>query len=207
MNKTTNKPYNLLHITSKENANNILNNGFNISVHDLQKRQNQWLGDGVYFWDGNDDNITDFGKKMLKNKFKKSDMVELYGYIEIDNDKHINLEKEEDRDFFCDFIKKINPEKAEEMITIIRTLRGEVNANPTELAKVGKFLGKNINTFLKTMNKQGCEIDMVSCYFFHGSNKIENIFGRREKNRRQFCIKNLNLLNSNIEKFKIYNDN
>ena len=207
MNKTKNKPYNLLHITSKENAKKILNDGFIPSVHNLKKNQNQWLGDGVYFWDGNDDNITDFGKRMLKNKFPKSNMVELYGSIEIDNNKHVNLEKEEDRDFFCDFIKKINPKKAEEMITVIRTLRGEVNANPAELAKVGKFLGKNINTFLKAMNKQGYEIDMVSCYFFHGSNKVENIFGRREKNRRQFCIKNINLLNNNIDKFKIYNNN
>lgn len=207
MNKTKNKPYNLLHITSRENAKKILSNGFISSIHNLKKGQNQWLGNGVYFWDGNDDNITDFGKKMLQNKFKKENMVELYGSIEIENDKHINLEKEEDRNLFCDFIKKINPEQAEEMITTIRTLRGEVDANRAELARIGKFLGKNVNTFIKAMNKNGYEIDMVSCYFFHGSNKLENIFGRREKNRRQFCIKNLNLLNSNIERFKIYNDN
>lgn len=207
MNKTTKKPYNLLHITSKENANNILSNGFIASVHDLRKKQNQWLGDGVYFWDGNDDNITNFGKNMLKNKFEKSNMVELYGSLEVENDKHINLEKSDDRNLFFGLIRNINPEQAEEMITMIRALRGEVNARPDQLAEIGKFLGKNINLFIKAMNKKGRKIDMVSCYFFHGTSRFENLFGRREKNRRQFCIKNLNLLNSNIERFKIYNDN
>ena len=206
MNKLNNKPYNLLHITSKCNAEKILKNGFISSIHDIKKQQNQWLGDGVYFWDGNDDNIADFGKKMLKNKFKKKDMVELYGLIEIEKDRHINLEEKDDNELFCDFIKKISPEKADDMLTLIRALHGEENANPAELAKIGKLLGKNINFFVKAMNKNGYEIDMVSCYFYHGSSKIENLFGRREKNRRQFCIKNMNLLNDNIEQFKIYNN-
>lgn len=206
MNKTNNKPYNLLHITSKENAKKILKEGFISSIHDIKNNQNQWLGDGVYFWDGNDDNIVDFGKKMLKNKFKKKDMTEIYGLIEIEKDKHINLEEKENREFFCDFMKEINPKKADNILTLIRALRGEKNANPAELAKIGKLLGENVNSFIKAMNKNGYEIDLVSCYFYHGSNKIENFFGRREKNRRQFCIKNLNLLNSNIEQFKIYNN-
>lgn len=207
MNISTNKPYNLLHITSKENAIKILKEGFISSIHDLKNKKNQWLGDGVYFWDGNDDNIVEFGKNMLKNKFKKEDMVELYGFVDIDNDKHINLEEKEDRELFCEFIKKINPQKADEILKLIRTLRGEINVNSKELARIGKFLGQNINAFLKIMNENGYEIDMVSCYFYHGSNKFSNLFGRNEKNRRQFCIKKINLLNSNIESFKMYNSN
>ena len=203
MNKINKKPYNLLHITSRENSKKILENGFVTSIHNLEKCKNQWLGDGVYFWDGNDDNIVEFGKTMLKNKFKTEDMVELYGVLEIERDKHVNLEEKEAMQSFCSFVKKINPTKAEQMLELISLLKRKFKVNPKKLAEVGKFLGTMINLYIEVLEKNGCSVDMVSCYFFHGKDNLK-IFGRKEKSRRQYCIKNIEMLNNNIMNFKVY---
>ena len=202
MNNKKNKPYNLLHITSKLNAKSILKEGFKISKHNPDKNQNQWLGDGVYFWDGNDDGIEEFGKEVLSNKFLKRSMICLYGTIQIDKNNHINLEEANDREAFCKFINVFFP-KAEEMLNLLEILREEKSVNKRDMAKIGKLLGKSINLYMKYLDEQKIIVDMVSCYFYHGTNKL-NLFGRIERARRQFCIKNLEFLNNNIEKFKVY---
>lgn len=204
VNNRNRKPYNLLHITSKENAQKILKNGFIPSRHNLSEYKNQWLGDGVCFWNGNDDNIVAFGKKMLKSKYNKNEMVEIYGSLEIEKNNHINLEDISDSNNFCNFIKKINPENDKIIINLISALRGKININSRELSKIGKFLGANINLYLQVMTKNGYNIDMISGYFYHGLNTFK-LFGRNEKMKRQFCIKNIELLNTNISNFKIYN--
>jgi len=202
MNKTKSKPYNLLHITSNINAKLILKSGFKLSEHKPKLNQNQWLGDGVYFWDGNDDGIEEFGKEVLKNKFSKKDMVSIYGSISIEKEKHINLEKDSDREDFCNFIKH-NFKKGEEILNLISILRKKPNVKKTEMAKIGKFLGVCINMYMIFLKEKNCNIDMVSCYFYHGTGLL-NFFGRSEKARRQFCIKNIEFLNNNINDFKIY---
>lgn len=203
MNETKEKPYNLVHMTSSEIAQKILSNGFIGSKHDLNNLKNQWLGDGVYFWDGNDDEIIPFSKKMLSNKFKKSEMTTIYVNLVVNTQNHINLELDKWMESFKRFLLKTNPQKAEQVLDMMRILREKVLPDPKRLSEIGKFLGSNINDYVNELNDRGFQVDMVSCYFFHGKNKI-NLFGKSEKIRKQYCIKNIDMLNSNIDNFKIY---
>ena len=117
----------------------------------------------------------------------------------------MNLEIEKNMKSFCEFVRKVNPNTAEQTLDLLKSLRGELKVNPKQLYQLGKFLGTYINLYIKTLKDQGYDIDMVSCYFYHGTSKF-SFLGRSEKTRRQFCIKNMTLLNSNIRNFKIYNN-
>ena len=57
----------LAHIITKENCEKIISDShFNMSIH--SKKTNQWLGDGIYFWDANDDSALRLGYRIVKNK-------------------------------------------------------------------------------------------------------------------------------------------
>lgn len=206
MNQNKTRPYLLAHITPEETSKKIKKtNGFKISVHDVKNAKNEWLGDGVYFWDGNDEKALDFGKKVISNKpgFKNKKLVAIFTNIEILQKNHINLEIAKERNDFYNFIKVNNPEEGEITINVMEMLRKREYINKRDLATVGKFLGKYINSYLDYLLRNfGEDIKMVSCYFFHKKNELYT-FARGEMIIRQFCIKDVEIVNNNINEWKI----
>lgn len=202
------KPYLLLHITTKKNLKLIKkDNGFIESKHDLESNKNQWLGDGIYFWDGNDDKVIAFGKIVIGRKKGNigKRLVGIYVNVDIEPDRHLNLEDNKNLNDFFEFIRESNPDNGEEVINVIKILRKRESVDKDISSEVGKFLGININLYLKHLQENcGKTIDMVSCYFF--SRKIELFpFSRGEQVFRQFCIKRADIINNNINNWKVSN--
>ncbi|MGN1268189.1 MAG: hypothetical protein ACI4U0_01595 [Candidatus Aphodocola sp.] len=202
------KPYLLIHITAEEILKEIeKSNGFKESKHDLEHFKNEWLGDGVYFWDGNDEVAIDFGKNMISKKveFKNKKLIAIYVNVDIASNNYINLEESDERNDFYEFILIHNPENGQQTIDIMEMLRKRKYINKRDLADVGKFLGDYINAYSKYLLKNfGEEIKMVSCYFFHKKNELYP-FARGELAIRQFCVKDVEFLNQGINDWKIVN--
>lgn len=206
MNQDKIRPYFLAHITAEETLKKIKKtNGFKISVHDVKNAKNEWLGDGVYFWDGNDETALDFGKKVISNKhdMKNKKLVVIFANIEISQKNYINLEMPKERIDFYKFIRENNPEDGEATINVMEMLRRREYINKRDLSAVGKFLGEYINSYLNYLSKNfGEDIKMVSCYFFHKKNELYP-FARGEIAIRQFCIKDVEIVNNNINEWQI----
>lgn len=186
----------LAHITTKENCDKIVStNRFNISVH--SKKTNQWLGDGIYFWDANDDSALKVGYRLVKNKVenKFKSIQKISFLVEIDDKKYINLDDDEWNLVFINFLRNIGKE-GEQLLEILSTLKSNEYIAPKTLNKIGFMFGNCINLFLKVLfEKTGIEYEVVSHYFYHMT-KRNLLSSREELCYRQFCIKNANLVNS-----------
>lgn len=61
--------FSLIHITSNSSYKKIMeSHGMKPSIHDVSKGKLQWLGDGIYFWDVNDQYAINLGKTWLKEE-------------------------------------------------------------------------------------------------------------------------------------------
>lgn len=206
-----NRPYFLVHITLEKLLQKIKNtNGFKKSIHDISQLKNQWLGDGVYFWDSNDEKAIEIGKKLVlnksRNRFKKQSCVGIYVQVEINLDKYINLEEHKNREIFYKFIKSADPKDGNQIVDTFEMLRNKKVKHKEDMELFGKYLGKYINLYVEYLKEQkNKEIDMVSCYFIHKNNKTLP-FARGELAIKQFCIKNLELVNNNIDNWEIVNN-
>lgn len=204
MNEIVNIPYLLLHITSKHNYEKISSERkFKTSIHNAKKGKIQWLGDGVYFWDGNDENALELGKNLIKGKYKTNEIVGIYINVEIDKNKHINLENGLWYEKYIKFLKEFSPEHHQKINEYFNMINSQKKVNTDDLNKIGELIGTTINLFLKILTNNYCiEIDMVSGRFYHGKNKF-SIFKSQDKMIRQFCIKNVNIVNDCINNWKI----
>ena len=205
--KNSNKRlYSLLHITSKESYENIVKTKKLIpSKHTNYKIQ--WLGDGIYFWDSNDELAIIQGKKIVCGRIKKSKCVGIIVRVEVDFDKHMNLEMNNWFQAYEKYVKKISPKSYEKILDYIDIIQKQSKASNSNLNKVGKLTGTTINLFLKYLSeKKQIEVDMVSGYFFHGKSYSNSFFKRNDKTIRQFCIKNSDLVNIKFDNRNIINN-
>lgn len=185
----------LAHITTKENCEKIISDShFNISVH--SRKANQWLGDGIYFWDANDDNALKLGYRMVKNKTgNKSEPIQKISFlVNVDDEKHVNLEFDEWNKKFKEFLENSNQE-GKKLLEMLNLLKINDYVSPKYLNKIGFAFGNSVNLFIKTLLDNNIEIDMISHYFYHKRRK-GMLFSREELCYRQFCIKNPVLVNS-----------
>ena len=112
MNGDNSRPYYLLHITSHENYDRIDKvKKILVSKHDTKKGKIQWLGDGIYFWDPDDDDALKLGKNLVKGKSHKNECVGIYINVDIEKNKHMNLENDSWYQLYMKFIKKCFPER------------------------------------------------------------------------------------------------
>ena len=197
------RPYSLLHITSKESYVNILKTKCLIpSKHTNNKIQQ--LGDGIYFWDSNDELAVAQGKKIIYGRIKSNECIGIIAKVEIDMDKHMNLELENWFQSYAKYAKKISPQSYKKILDYIDIIQNQDEVSNRNLNKAGKLIGTTINLYLKyLLNNKQKEIDMVSGYFFHGKSNSNSFFKRANKTIRQFCIKNDKLVNNIFDDWNI----
>ena len=175
-----NTKYYLTHITTEKNCQNILKtNNFIMSKH--TKYSIQWLGDGIYFWSGNEKDALKLGKKMVKGKLgnKNENTKNISIKININEENHINLDNKKWENKFIEFVRKIYPTD-DTLLRILEINKQNKNLNSKELNSVGKIFGDCINSFLKVLAKKyQIKIDLVSHYFYH---KKQSICYMAEKN-------------------------
>lgn len=194
----------LMHITTEENCDNIvMTKRFNASKHGYKK--NLWLGDGVYFWDGNEDISFKLGKSLVKNKkgnqLMKTKRILLF--INVEEEHYLNLDSMEWEETFEKFLRRAFPEGKQllKMLKMYRTKGKDISEFSNN--QIGKVFGSAINLFLEILEKEkGIQIDLVSHYFCHGYKK-RLLFAREYIEIRQYCVKNLDLINGNSETWNI----
>ncbi len=203
MKEIQNSLYTLIHITSKKNFDKISKyKKINSSKHDIVNNKIQWLGDGIYFWDSNDDEAIILGKNLVKGKFKNKELIGIIVNVEIEREKHMNLENINWYQKYTSFIKSINPNQYEKIINYMEIIRQQEKVSTEDLNKIGILTGTTINLFLKhLLEDYQMKIDMVSGYFYHGKKNIFP-FRRNEKTIRQFCVKNEYIVNNMIDEWK-----
>ena len=192
-----NKKYYLTHITTECNCNKIKQqNKFNISKHGFMS--SQWLGDGIYFWSGNDEAAIELGKRMVHKKIgnvaQRIQSISLEIYIPID--KHINLDDKDDAKTFADFLRNGSLcSNGTELLEILKTYKSQDFLNKSERRKLGYLFGTCVNLFQTVMqNEKKISIDAVS-YSFYSGKTCRELFSLEELCYRQFCIKNASLVN------------
>lgn len=187
--------YYITHITTEKNCNSILNsNTFKISKH--TEKSNQWLGDGIYFWDVNDKGAIKLGKKLVKNKNENigERIKSITIKINIDENNHLDLENKNKEEQFISIIKK-SPLNDEEFIKLLKSNKEKELLTQKELNKVGKLFGLSVNLVVKVLKDKGKIIDLVSYSFYH-KKMINYLFGKEELCYRQFCVKNPDIVNT-----------
>ena len=184
----------LSHITTEENGQKIKDeNKFIPSVH--TNNSIQWLGNGVYFWDSNDDRSIKVGYHLVKNKKgnteKKVQRIRML--VSTDEENYMDLDDEIWQQHFDDFLKKFYP-GGNELLEMLEMLKKQKWVRTKDLNKVGKAFGTAMNVFIEVLNSKEIRIDMVSHYFFH--KRIFNaLYSRNELFIRQFCVKNTDIVN------------
>lgn len=195
--------YTLLHITSKKNYEQIKKSKkFLSSVHNVSGNKIQWLGNGIYFWDSNDDLAILTGKNLVKGKFKCSKLVGIVVPVEVVLNRHLDLENEYWNQLYIKFLKTYFPKIYEKLIDYLNIIKYMKKVDTANLNKIGELTGDTIDFFLKVLKNQKFEFDMVSGYFLHGQSD-HLIFNRNSKMIRQFCVKNEELVNNIAEKWII----
>ena len=185
--------YRLLHITTEENCNQIIEeNFFKISKHSLSTIQ--WLGDGIYFWDGNSEEAYKLGIKLVKNrsgnKGKKLKAIYITTYFE--NSRHINLDDPKEEKDLIEFADLDDVKFLKKYLDFIikQNIADNRYAN-----KVGNMLGKIINLYILYLKEKNINVDVVSCSFYYKKNALL-LMPDKKIFIRQFCIKNDSLINS-----------
>lgn len=188
--------YYLKHITTEENCEKIVSSGkFMHSLHLPEKKKIQWLGCGIYFWDGNDndDSSLKIQKRLVKkrriNKGKRTSQISFV--IQVEKPNHINLNNNDWEELFIKFLKNTRLyNDADELFDLMRMAREESNVNNKTLNTIGTLFGTAINIFIEVLEKDyKKQIDLVSYSFFHKSKK-NRLFGNDELCLKQFCVKN-----------------
>ena len=194
-----NRLYTLLHITSKKNYKQIKkSNKLLPSVHNVSENKIQWLGNGIYFWDSNDDLAISTGKNLVKGRFKCSKLVGITVNVKIDLNKHLDLENGYWNQLYIQFLKKLFPENYKKLVDYMNMVKTMKKIDTFNLNKIGVLTGDTIDLFLNVLKNKKIEIDMVSGYFLHGRSD-SFIFNRSSKMIRQFCVKNENIVNNIVE--------
>ena len=191
MEKLNMNSYFLVHITTLENYNSIIKmNQFLPSKYTLKNPQ--WLGNGVYLWPDND--LIKLGKSLVKcnKKVTNKDLKRIYIQVDIDENKHVNLDTDYWQERFLKFTNNIYNED-NTLLNILAANREYDKPSSACLGEFGKEFGKCVDLFIKYLKSKGFDIDIVSYYFYHG--RRNNVLGRKELYFRQFCIKNENLVN------------
>ncbi len=209
----------LIHITHKEYALQIIEQGFNVSrqtgnVSGQKYPIVQWLGDGVYFFEYNNKRAEKLGERIVsrKKEFNKERPF-IYSDIRV----NINLNdliykdflNEEDFKELYDFINQVIQEQValngfESLVllnkfdTLLEALR---NKEPFDNEK-GSFLGYFINQFVNTYPS---EIDIISMSFYmtldEDRGRKTSIYGLIELEPIcQYCIKNIGIIPKEILK-------
>lgn len=204
MNDLTSNKYLLLHITTEENAINIKKERkMHSSIHNVKKHSIQWLGDGVYFWDGNDPKAKKHGKNMVKKRYPKEKLVGLSGILEIDANHHIDLEEKKWNLSFVNFSKKTEYLVGDSLCNLLDSIKNVDVVDSNTLYRIGVLMGKVVNLYIKMLTeKKNKVVDAFSCYFYHGKSGLF-YFSRGDINIKQFCIKNDKLISDNIDKMDI----
>lgn len=184
----------LAHMTTEENCKKIKEeNKFIPSVH--TNTSIQWLGNGVYFWDSNDDNSTNIGYQLVKNKKGNANkkVQKIMIIISILEENYMNLDDEKWDKKFGEFLDKTYPD-GKKLLSLLEGLKRKKIVRTSDLNQVGLYFGKAINLFNKILEANGVKIDLVSHYFYH--KKIYgNLYSRPELYVRQYCVKNCNIIN------------
>ena len=198
------RPFFLLHITTEEKAKDIMEEKrMYSSIHNENENSIQWLGDGVYFWDGNDIMAQKHGKKMVSKRYKNEKIVGLSGIIKVNNKRFVDLENKNWNSNFMNFSREVEFFVGDSLCDLLDSVRNSKYVNRNTLYKIGNLMGKIVNLYVKMLfEKKHKEIDIFSCYFYHGKNNLY-YFGRNDRNIKQFCIKNDKLISDNIDKMKI----
>lgn len=202
-----------MHITHKEYALKIIEQGFKVSRHNElvpgRKYPNvQWLGDGVYFFEYNNSRAEELGKRLVsrKREFSKERPFE-YSSIRVilKLDKIIYKDFLNKNDFqeLYDFIEQvIQFQIKKEGLSALHLLNEfEVllealkNKEPFDNNK-GSFLGYYINQFINTYPDK---IDVVSMSFYLISEEDRvldtSVYDTIELEPIcQFCIKNIDII-------------
>lgn len=199
--------YYIAHVTTEKNYNRILETKkFIPSNHSANCIQ--WLGDGVYFWDGNAKDAIKLGRKMVSGKpgNKNEATISIAMKITIDEEKHMNLDNVDWSKKFADFAKKMYP-KDNTLLKILEAYKKQNNLTTRQLNEIGIVFGHCVNSFVEVLDKKfKIKVDLVSHYFYH-KKKINFLFSREELCHRQFCIKNGNLINDiNPEEWDVKGD-
>lgn len=188
----------LMHITTEENADSIKkSNKFIPSVHTING--NEWLGDGIYFWDSNDDDAIKIGISLVQNKpenkYKKVKIKKISLQASTREEKYINLDDEQWARKFRNFLRKSFPD-GEELFKLFAMLRSQEKVDHKDHNRMGKMMGNAVNFFTEILEKEKHKkIDIISYYFYQ--TKKESIFlPNKEIYIRQYCIKNEKLINN-----------
>lgn len=188
----------LSHVTRKRNANLILKNGFKIGKH--SKNRNLWLGDGVYFWDGNDKSACKMGYKLVRNKdfIYRYEITKIDIFIKVEEIKYFDLDLDKNIKLFEKFLNSIHAKfSGKELISMIKLNKEKLHLTKKEENDLGFLMGKLVNAFIKKMKLMGVEIDMFS-YSFYKKSLSSNPFHKKELYFKQYCIKNVEMLNEYI---------
>lgn len=201
-----NRLYTLLHITSKKKYEQIKKcKKLLPSVHNVSENKIQWLGSGIYFWDSNDDLAISTGKNLVRGKLKCSKLVGIIVPVEVDLDRHLDLENGDWNQLYIKFLKTYFPDNYEKLVDYLNMVKNMKKIDTVNLNKIGELIGDTIDLFLKALKEKEIEFDMVSGYFLHGrSDRL--IFNRNSKMIRQFCVKNENIVNNIVNKWIISYD-
>lgn len=202
-NANTYPPYYLVHISSKKNINEIIKSKkFIPSIHNVSKRKIQWLGDGVYFWGSNDIDGKRLGKNLVCGKIKKNNAYGIHLKIYINEERYLNLENKKWSNKFEEFLKKFQPDYYDKINFYLEKVKLEKHPETLLLNQLGEVTGSALNLFIKIIEENGYNIDMVSCYFYHGEND-PSLFQRKDKMIQQFCVRNLEIVNNSINDYHI----
>lgn len=195
--------YHLTHITTKGNCSNIIqSNRFKPSVND--RTHIQWLGCGVYFWDSNDESSIKLGLKLVKNKSILSTLAIININYNVEDSNHMNLDDDDWANKFEEFLKINKNVDAQKMIYLLKIYKNKDNLETKQKNKLGRLFGRYTDFFIEYLKKEfEYKIDMVS-YSFYEKKKVKFIINSGTVYHRQFCIKNIALLNEkDFKKFDI----
>ena len=119
-----NRLYTLLHITSLEKFKQIQKcKKLLPSVHNISEGKIQWLGNGIYFWDSNDDLAISTGKHLVRGKFRCSKLVGITALVEVELNKHLDLENVYWYQQYINFLKTFFPKNFESLIEYINMVK------------------------------------------------------------------------------------
>ena len=211
MKKIKSRPFSLIHITSKKSLKKIEETkGFKPSIHDGANNKFQWLGNGVYFWNINDDYAIQKGKNLVKGRNRFAKVVGIYINLEIEEDNYLDFDNQFISDQYEEFLKIQFPEYYKEFLyykEIIYSKMMNGTLKTIDLNNFGNISGYTVDAFLNYIEERDSKkIDLLIGYFYQANKKKDLPLGRKDKIIPQFCVKNIDLINNCIDSWKIKNN-
>lgn len=211
MRKIKSRPFSLIHITSNRGLKKIQETkGFKPSIHDSANKKFQWLGNGVYFWNINDDYAIQKGKNLVKGRNRFAKVVGICVNLEIEVDNYLDFDNQFISDQYEEFLKTYFPKYYKEFldykeIIYIKMMNGTLKT--IDLNNLGNISGYTVDAFLNYIEERDSKkIDLLIGYFYQANNKKDLLLGRKDKIIPQFCVKNIDLVNNCIDSWKIKNN-